>query len=295
MGLVHLAGNTYCFNYPSIIGVYFFDSRSCMLIDTGRSKEHAIAVLKYLKERKIIVHSIFNTHHHADHCAGNQIIQKVSSCGIYASALEAALIENPLFAPLTLYSAYPPPVLKNKFLLASPSRVTHILKDGEQQINGVSFHLLDLKGHTLGHLGIVTPDGVAFLGDSLLADDIIENVSFPYLADTAGHFATLDYLESADFLSAVLTHSGQVVDLQRLVRRNRDVSRAVMNFILEVTKEPQSREEIVSMLISKFSLPLSTTQYYLIHTTTSAFLSYLNSIKRIRLCLLDGVVKFITV
>lgn len=292
---MQIAGNTYCFNYPSIIGAYFFDFGSCLLIDTGARKGHALAVLKHLDTRKIKVHSIFNTHHHADHCTGNQVIQNRSSCYIYASALEAALIENPFLAPFTLYSAYPPPVLRNKFLLAPPSKVTDIFKPEQQQINGVSFQVLDLKGHTLGQLGIVTPDGVAFLGDSLLADDILNHIPFPYLTDAAGHFATLDFLESADFPYTVLTHGGRVLDLKRLARRNREVSKTVIKLILEITKEPQSREEIASILIRKLSLPLSTTQYYLIHTTTSAFLSYLNSINRIRLRLLDGVIKFMSV
>jgi glyoxylase-like metal-dependent hydrolase (beta-lactamase superfamily II) len=176
-----------------------------------------------------------------------------------------------------------------------PSRVTNILKAGEQQINGVSFQLLDLKGHTLGQLGIVTPDGVAFLGDSLLADDIFNHIPFPYLVDAADYFVTLDFLQNTNFPYAILTHGGQVFDVQRLAGGNREVSRAVIKLILEITKEPHSREEIASILIRKLSLPLSTTHYYLIHSTTSAFLSYLNSIKRIRLCLLDGVVKFISV
>lgn len=266
-----------------------------MLIDSGAKKGQAIAVLKDLNKRKITVHSIFNTHHHADHCTGNQVIQNRSSCRIYASSLEAALIENPLFAPLSLYSAYPPPILRNKALLAPPSKVTAILKSGEQQLNGVSFQVLDLKGHTLGQLGIVTPDGVAFLGDSLLADDILNHYPFPYLVDAAGYFATLDFLEHADFSSAILTHGGRVRGLKRLVRRNRDASREVIKLILESTKEPLSREEIVSILIRSLSLPLSTTQYYFIYSTISAFLSYLNSINRIRLQLLDGNIKFISV
>ena len=288
---MQIAGNTYCFNYPSIIGVYFFDFRSCLLIDTGARKGHALAVLEHLDKRKITVHGIFNTHHHADHCTGNQIIQNRSNCPIYASALEAALIEN----PVTLYSAFPPSVLRNKFLQAPPSSVTNILKAGEQQINGVSFQLLDLKGHTLGQLGIVTPDGVAFLGDSLLEDDYLESVPFPYLVDAAGYFTTLVFLQNTNFPYAILTHGGQVIDVQRLAGRNREVSRAVIKLILEITKEPRSREEITSILIRKLSLPLSTTQYYFIHTTTSALLSYLNSLNRIRLRLLNGNIKFISI
>lgn len=93
----------------------------------------------------------------------------------------------------------------------------------------------------------------------------------------------------------VLTHGGRVDDLKKLAKKNREVSEAVMKLILEITKELQSREEIAFILIRKFSLPLSATQYYLIYTTISAFLSYLSSIKRIRLRLLDGVVKFVSV
>jgi hypothetical protein len=102
-------------------------------------------------------------------------------------------------------------------------------------------------------------------------------------------------MQNADFPYAVLTHGGRVDELKKLTKKNREASEAVMKLILEITKELQSREEIASILIRKHSLPLSTTQYYFIHTTTSAFLSYLNSNNRIRLRLLDGVVKFVSV
>lgn len=82
---------------------------------------------------------------------------------------------------------------------------------------------------------------------------------FPYLADAADYLTTLDSLENADFPYAVLTHGGRVDDLKNLAKKNREASEAVMKYILEITKEPQSREEIAYILIRELSLPLSTT------------------------------------
>ncbi|HHW41811.1 MAG TPA: MBL fold metallo-hydrolase [Syntrophomonadaceae bacterium] len=292
MKLQCLAGNTYYIDGPSIIGVYLFDDRSCLLIDTGSSQENATALLELLKESGIRVRGIFNTHCHADHCAGNRLIQERSRCRIFASALDAPIIQNPILAPFALYSAYPPPALKNKFLMASPSVVTDVLDAGRLFIDGIAFQVVDLKGHTMGHNGIVTPDGIAFLGDSLIAPEIMKKFQFHYLADVGSHLETLDFLQESGFERAVLSHGGPLQNFMETVNRNRELFCKIINLILDMLRTPRSREEILSRLVDAFALPLNTTQYYLILATISAFLSYLCANRKIRATPVGGFMKF---
>lgn len=291
--LEHLSGKTYYIDCPSVIGVYLFDSGSCLLIDTGASKECAAALLELLNEKRITVFGIFNTHFHADHCAGNRLIQERSRCRIFASQPDACFIQNPVLAPFALFSAYPPPALKNRLLMAPPSTVTDIVERGALSIEGISFQVIDLKGHTLGQSGIVTPDGIAFLGDTLIAPKIMERFQFHYLADVSSHFKTLDFLDNAAFDRVILAHGGPLRNLKDTVARNRELFCKIIDLMLDMLRTPRSREEILTLLVDALALPLNTTQYYLILATVSAFLSYLCARRLISANTVAGVMKFV--
>ncbi len=295
MGLVHIAGSTYYVDSPSITGVYVFPDRSCLLVDTGSGNEYATLTLELLRENGLTVHGIFNTHAHPDHCGGNRIIQEQSSCPTYTSPLEAAFIQHPILVPYSFYSALPPRTLiNNRYLMAPPSCVTDTVEMGRININSVSFQIIDLGGHTLGQVGIVTPDGVAFLGDSLIDPSIMKQFRFHYLADVRRELETLDFLENANFNYAILSHGGLVGDLAVTVTRNRELFQRIMDFVLTVAHCSRSREEIVARVVERFDLPLNRTQYYLILATVSAFLSYLCNCGYLREFIENGVLKFQT-
>lgn len=293
LSLELLSGNTYYVDCPSCIGVYLLDSSSCLLIDTGASRECAAALLELLDERGIRPVAIINTHFHADHCAGNRLIQERSGCRIFASQPDACFIQNPILAPFALFSASPPPALRNRLLLAQPSLVTDVVEEGTLELAGVALQVIGLKGHTLGQIGVVTPDGVAFLGDALIAPEIMERFRFHYLADLGKHFKTLDYLSRAGFEQVVLAHGGPLKGLREAVARNQELFSEIIELLLEMLKTPRTREELLSLLSAALSLPLNTTQYYLFMASVSAFLSYLCATKQISAQVADcGLMKF---
>lgn len=291
MELQRIAENTYFISEPGI-GVYRFEDCSCLLVDTGNSREAGSKVLELLQDHGLTVRGVFNTHFHADHCAGNRLIQEQTQCRIIASSPDAAIIQNTVLAPVLLYSAYPPRALNNWFFTAEPSVVTDVVGAGNLEFLGVTFQVIDLKGHTLGQVGVVTPDGVAFLGDSLLAGSTIEEYPLLCLADAGSQLETFDILEKTDFACAVLSHTGPVPDLIAAIEQNRRLFHEIRRFVLEVTRKPRSREEIISLLVESLSLPLNTVQYYLIHSTVSAFLSYLCGNRSLRATPADGFLKY---
>jgi len=82
---------------------------------------------------------ILNTHHHWDHTDGNKALKKRWGCTIIGAAHDAARIPE-----IDIQTSEQSPPL----------------------LNGLNIQLLDVKGHTLGHIAYVIDDAL-FCGDAL--------------------------------------------------------------------------------------------------------------------------------
>lgn len=277
MQAIQVAAATYYFDFPSIIGLYLLDDHNCCLIDSGEKIEHVQHVYACLHEQGYQVKAILSTHFHPDHCSGHGWLQnRQPECAIYATSFEAAILENPELSPFTLYTAAPPKVLQNRYLLAPPCRVTHRIKPGITRINNQEFKTVDLAGHTLGHLGWVTPDGVLFAGDSLIAPAVLASTKMNYTADVGTHINTLNSLQTEPFAKVVSAHGGLLSDVPAAVIENQAAVKTLLLTIQElISVGSVSLEDIMAGLFEHLDLPFNHSQYYLIRATTSACLTYL--------------------
>lgn len=291
MYLRHLKGRTYAIENNDVkagsgdsansgfssagMGLYLFDDQSCLLVDSGATPASAQKILQLLGANSWTVYAIMNTHAHADHCGGNHHIQESTQCRIYASAIEAAFINNPVLIPYTMYSACPPQLLTGKFFMPQASRVSHIIKPGRRQIKGKRFEVLDLAGHSPGQLGIITPDRILFAGDSLISQEILTANHFLYLADPAKQLVSLELLKSGDYEQLYLAHGGLAQDTAGVIKANEDILKAILNIIMDIIARPRSFENIIKEIIDRYGLQINRNHYFRLGNSISAFLSYL--------------------
>ena len=108
----------------------------CAIVDPGDAKP----VLAYLKEHQLTPEAILITHHHHDHIGGvPDIVHHYPDINVVGPKQE------------------PIPTL------------THPVQDGDQiELFDVRFTVLELPGHTLGHIGYVGDDKL-FCGDVLFS------------------------------------------------------------------------------------------------------------------------------
>lgn len=100
----------------------------------------------YLREAALKgwqITQIWNTHWHADHAGGNAAIKAATGCTVYAPEVDAPKI----------------------------AAVDHTVKHGDTvRIGDYAAHVIDVGGHTMGHIAYHLPDAdLAFVGDSLFA------------------------------------------------------------------------------------------------------------------------------
>lgn len=284
-----IKGRTYALEINgAAIGVYVFSDYRCLLIDSGPSATWGKEIVDNLERRGWRVHAIFNTHGHADHCGGNHFIQGRTDCRIFASAFEAAFIQQPLLMPYSMYGAFPPRLLQAKFVMPQASRVTDQISEAPLIIKGQRFEILELGGHTLGHLGICTPDNVLFPGDSLIAPEMLNSNPFLYLADPGQQRATLKKLGAGDYPLLYLSHGGRQENLPAVVAANQTLLANILETLLALLHEPLTHEEITRTMIAGQHLQVNRNHYFRVSASIAAFLAYLSNQGQIRSYTDDG-------
>jgi len=278
MELVHIQGNTYYFKGPVCVGVYFLDKNNVIIFDSGSDKDYGRKILKYFISNNINIRGIINTHSHADHCGGNNFIQKRTNCLIYASDIEESIINTPEIEPLYLFSSTPIRELRNKFLLAEKSYVSKKIDVGFNNLFGEEFEIIDLSGHSLGMIGIRTKDNVTFVADSIFEESIINKYKILYCMDLEKTYKTLENLKSLRSKYYVLSHGGVKTNISKLIKINIDSFENIKNNILRcLIDKPMTREELLREIHDRYNLNINIGQYFLNSSALSAHLAYLSN------------------
>ena len=269
--LVQVAENTYYINSPSKIGVYRVSDDDVWLIDSGNDKDAGRKIQKILDAQGWKLTAIINTHSNADHNGGNTLLQNRLNCAVYSTPMENIVTENPILEPTFLYGGYPFKKLRNKFLMATPSKAQDIatakLPEGMEYFR--------LPGHFWDMIGIKTPDDVYFLADCIFGEGTVNKYHISFFYDLAAQFETLDMVEKLEGKLFIPAHAEPMEDIRPLVKLNRDKSLEILNVLLELCKEPMHFELILKKVFEHYELTMDHAQYVLVGSTIRSYLAYL--------------------
>lgn len=276
MKLNKIKGNSYYIDAPTNTGVYLFKNKNCILIDTGLNKSHSKKLDKVLIENGVHPKYIINTHSHLDHCGGNIYFQEnYPGCQVYTSSMEKSFMEYPHLQSTILFSSTPIKMLNdnNKKL-----NVDFILDYGINKINNEKFNIVSLKGHSFEQIGVITPEKVCYIGDSIFSDEILDKYSFPYLNDIDEELKTLESLKQINGDYFVISHSSKVLnkdELLKLIDKNINNINNYLEQFMELLEQPLTREDILENISILNELDMDFKHYYINLSSISSFLTYL--------------------
>ena len=308
-------GDTFLARGPTNLGLYIFrqsDADRAVLIDSGGDEDAGRRILRECERLGVELSTVINTHSNADHCGGNAFLSRRSNCSIASTEMEAVFLKYPQLEPSFLSGSFPQKALRNKFLMAQPSQANCLLKppcmlaldkEGKVQLSegalaseslgaptskdmsssegAFGLQIISLPGHYFSMVGVMTPDKVFFVADSLAGVPILEKYGIFFLYDIEAELATLSMLESSEAEWFVPAHAEPTRDIKSLVDINRakifeiaDVILAAVN-VKEHDGEGVSLEDVMAAVFSHYDIALNANQYVLVGSTIRSYLSWL--------------------
>ena len=122
--------------------VYCQSTKKTAIIDPGHN---AITVIEFIKNNKLKVEYIINTHYHSDHSGGNETLKNLFQAKVLASKSDGRKLK---------------------------SKVDKTVEDGDRILLGnVNLEFISTPGHTPGGISIIVDNEALITGDTLFIGD----------------------------------------------------------------------------------------------------------------------------
>lgn len=221
MELQHVYQNTYvAVGATALMPIYKLNDTDIILLDTGYARLDRSALTKLIDSSGFHLKGIICSHAHFDHTGNTRYLQERYGCPAAAQIIEAGISVNPdayraNYVALT-YGKSREIFLEECFLadVIIPSDATFL------DFCGVRFGILQLPGHSAGHIGIITPDGVAYLGDCLISQSEIDSAKLPTSMFIARDLESKRSLHGLACPAYIIAHKEVCHDIHGLIERN---------------------------------------------------------------------------
>ena len=270
--LIQAGERTYYISCPTNIGIYKIDNTGVCVIDSGNDKDYGRRILRILEANGWELKMIINTHAHADHIGGNEFLQKRTGCKIYAPETDIALVHDTILNASLLYGGSPCRDMLGKFFYAKGTNAELLTPDVLP--DGMEMTLV--PGHSLTGGALKTPDGVWFLGDSVIGENIIQKHRVQFLYNVENALDSIEKIKTFEGKMFIPSHSAALEDVKELCELNRACIEENFAFIHDACTGI-SFEDILKKVMDHNGLEMSVSQYLLIGSTVRSYLSYMKN------------------
>lgn len=266
-------------------GVFLFKDQSALIVDPGHSPSRGRRLYHYLKESGTPVRHVYFTHEHGDHtvaCKG--MLEEAPLLNLYCHDKARPLIEHAYLIQMGSYGAYPPPYLAKHRAEEDFLQITETASEGAFTIHDKEFSVLYTPGHTIGCSALKTEDGVAFTGDTVFSERIMEKYGIPFLYHIAHQKESLQRLLEWDLEYAVLAHAEEIYDTESfraLLHKNIAHLDYYIEMCMSLLETPITRETLLDDLLTLDGMTVEPKTYHYNYTSIGAILTYLLDEKRI--------------
>lgn len=254
MEIIHVKGNTYCIQAAESIPFYRLNDREIVLLDSGYEKYDRDGLTALLDGAGYRVRGIIGSHTHIDHGGNHMFFKERDGAVIALSMAEAAIGASPVMLK-AVYSTWSVGGAAEAFrsILVTPDIV---IPEGAGEIGlcGARFGILPLPGHSPGHIGIATPDGVLYVGDALMGERLLENAKLPTALSIEDDLRAKKKLYDVRYDKYILAHEGVYDDITGLIGRNIHKMEERAEAVLALLDRPRTMDGITRAAWTSFGM-----------------------------------------
>lgn len=210
------------------------------------------------------------THGHADHFAIGHTLHDAGA-RVTVARDDASLVENPDINIRGMFSwAKPGDFLTTKLFRGEPCTVDEYVESWDDE----RATPVPLPGHTLGHHGYLTVDGVLFSGDALYLKDLWARHPLPYAIDPGEVVRSLETIR-ATRCSWIVPGHGYPIEREAAeehIDHHVAQIREIEELLIDRLVTPHSTEGAIALVSRERGLSENPAAYWLAVTTVKGFL-----------------------
>ena len=290
--LEQVRGNTYCISTPfAKIPVYKLDERNVIMIDSGYGKRDC-HILEVLEQNNLHVQAVLTSHFHPDHVGNHYTLRKKYGAKLYMTPYaEVMCSSNENIASSFLGASY-------GRICASGRKTFNadvLIRDEEEiTVCGAVFKVLQLPGHAPEHIGFITPDGVGYLGDAILSEQVLQLIRMPYTTCCQLDIESMKKIADMDLDLCILGHNGITEDVKTLAKKNLEKMYGVLDIIEGLADHYMTLEQLSVAAMNHYGIDQTSIRKIVgANHNVKAFTDYLLDTGRLACAAIDGTVQYI--
>ncbi len=254
-----LAGDTYV--VPGLTNAGYVDGFG---IDTSEDEAHYA---------QVPLDTLAITHGHADHFSVAYLLRP-GGTRVIAARDDAAMVENPDINIRGMFSwAKPSDKMTTKLFRGIGCAVDGYI----EELDDPRARAIPLPGHTLGHHGVLTRDGVLFTGDALYLRELWEQHPLPYAIDPGMVVASLERIREVPCEWVVPAHGRPVRrdEAEEHIDHHIGRVRQTAELLLDGLRDGLTTEGAVAFISRELGLVENQAVYWLAVTDVKGYLGEL--------------------
>ena len=244
----------------SVVVTYDLSDKEMVLIDSGYRQHDDL--IQWARDRGKRIRAVLCTHFHIDHMGNNGLLQREMGAEIFASEREYQVQQERFGSNDQISFDW---MDREKYFFGDSGRFDTIVvapDQNEVDIEGTMFRVEGLPGHSPGHIGFSTPDGVLHIGDAFMSDIVLRHSKVPYEYNITDTLTTLERVKKMNYDYYAASHRSIIGkdDIARVIDDNIAYHNDMLDEIERRLNGWQSMDRFVMEVIENRGVQIKTTR-----------------------------------
>jgi len=295
MEIVKIKGNTFCIDTGmTYIPFYKINEEEIIMLDTGWAKGERDGIVNLLESNNFTVSGIINSHSHIDHVGNNAFLKAKYNCTIAMASYEALICSSTTNLKLYFSNLTLTEVTEHLGHMVCETDIMVPEEQNKIYLCDIKFKVLHTPGHSPAHMCIITPDDVAYLGDSLISYEVMSGAKMPYAYILKEDLKSKEKLYDLNCSKYIVAHKGIYSDITKLIYDNMVFCKNRAKMVYDAIEGPMTKEEIFKAVCKAFNIRIANKlRYSVIDRMFICYLDYLHETGMLKPIMDDGFIKYI--